>query len=156
MEETTRERTGIQRCKLSGRRRFVEFDAYPGEPSVELTKNAGKHGSHRESGKRDSDMTYLAGREGVKFSGNRGKSTQQRLNPLEQKSAGCRDFHATTGSAQEVALERRFELRDGAAQRRLSNRECLRGFSKMQLPRHFAEVNQVAQFEWKLILARHH
>ena len=68
------------------------------------------------------------------------------------------------GLAGQAALEGEFvprakvflQLGDCPAQRRLGDRQRLRGAAEMQPARHFAEVGELAQGKRKLMLSGHH
>jgi hypothetical protein len=60
------------------------------------------------------------------------------------------------GPDKKRCAQRRLQLGNLAAQGGLGDRQRLRRLAKMQRPRDFAEIHEVAEFEVKLILARHH
>ena len=101
-------------------------------------------------------MSKLTGGKCVDLRGDRRQAPQKRLDPLQQQSTcGCY-LDSATGPVEKITFQRSLELCDRAAQCGLCDGQSFRCLPKMQLTGNFAKVNEVAELERELILARHH
>src|SRR5215216_3386485 len=141
MKKTAADIAGMERGELGGGGRFGEFEANAGVEPVELAQDFGQDGRHRQTGERDAQMTHLAASECSQIGWNGGESAEQGFDAIEEQTSGRGDFDAASGSVQQIGIKRRFKLRNGAAQRRLSDCETLGGLAKVQLPGDLPEVN---------------
>jgi 3-isopropylmalate/(R)-2-methylmalate dehydratase large subunit len=98
----------------------------------------------------------LAVGEGAKFAGQGGETAKEWLDAFEEETAGGCQFGAATGAVEEIGAEGGLKLSEGAAERGLGDGEGLGGFAEMELAGQLAKIDEVAQFEGILILARHH
>jgi hypothetical protein len=117
---------------------------------VKLAKDFREDCRHREAGERNPQMSHLPAGECNEVGRYGRQAAQQRFYSLEQQPSRRCQLNAPPGSIQQVGIERRFQLGDGAAQGRLCDRKHFGGLPKMKAPRDLAKINEVAELERKL------
>ena len=155
MEEAAGDFPRPEGGQLGGSGRLIELEADAAVPAVKLPQDLREHGRHREPGEGDPHLPHLplggrpeAGRQG-------GQGAEQGLDLLGQRPAGRGQLHAPAGAQEQRHAQGGLELGDLPAERRLGERQAFGGAPEMQVVGDLPEINEVAQFEGKLILARH-
>ena len=145
MKKTAREVAGLQRRQLGGSGHLGQFEADPGVRGVKHAQDPREHRRHRQPREPHAHRADLALRERPQVARQRGEATEQRLASLQQHLAGRSQFDPAARAVEEPRAKVFLQLGDCPAQRRLGDRQRLRGATKMQPSRHLAEVGELAQ-----------
>lgn len=121
---------------------------------AEFPQNPRQHRGHRQTCERHTHMPHLSFRDSMQLAAHRRQCPQYRLDPIQQRLPRSCQLHLSPRSHQQIHPQRRLQLGDLTAQRRLGHRQRLRRPTKMQLAGHLAKVNEVPQLKRILILTR--
>jgi hypothetical protein len=156
VKEAAGDFAGEECGELRRSRGLGKLEADAGMAAVKLTDERREHRRHGEAGEGDAHVPDLSAGESLEIARDSGEGTELGLDPLEEEFPGRRDFDTAPRAVKEVGVEGGFELSYGAAEGGLGDAEGLGSFAKMELAGDLAEIDEVTELEWELILSRHH